>query len=854
MKPQSHLSIEEPRRSEGRIIAGSVIERPGFETQRLWFSLPEEHADSLSQSCDPFLLGALFLAMKSGHTLLVHGEVSPSLLTNLEEFQSAWHCWLPHRYRKIDIRADVEKEAAQADGLLNLCTFSGGVDACFTVMRHSKLNPGRFRRMLHSAIMVHGFDIPLGEDEQFSLAVKNSKNILANTDIELIPVATNFKELDHYWGDAHGAGLTFCLMMLQGKFSAGLVASSCSYNELYTPWGSSPVTDHLMSSRNFSIVHDGSGFSRNEKVQLVATWPEAMQYLRVCWEGEERDRNCGVCEKCIRTILNFRVMGVGLPASFKHDVSDRQISNLRGLGPDENYDLKKIYKQARAVSLQEPWVKILRNTIWRNQVAYHKNRLWSRISAGLRRRFRSLTTKRLSSVQKSTVRSEHEPLKILIENGCYHLRNMGDVAMLQITVERLGSLWPDAEIQVLTDDFDLLKRYAPRAIPLNSRGRHLWFHDGLLLGGLHRFIPGAFTSYFYKLERHIQRYRPDLALAWIRRREKLRGRDSHELDLFVSAVSEADLLVVSGGGDLNDAFADYASTLLDVVRLANCFNVPVSLFGQGVGPMENDKLVAEARAVLPKVNHIYVREKLAAPALLRSLGVTPNHFAVTGDDAIEMAYNARSIELGQGIGVNLRLASYSSVGSNRLNLLQSALGKASHLHAAQLLPVPISFHDQESDVATIQAILTDIDLESDGGAGLDSPQRLIDQVSRCRCVITGSYHTAVFALSQGIPAVCLAKSAYYIDKFQGLADQFGCGCEVLLFDEALTEKKILKSIDNAWHAAEQLRPELLAAAQAQIMASTAAYQRVFNDFESQQTANASGSNAQNLNPVTTSGD
>jgi polysaccharide pyruvyl transferase WcaK-like protein len=50
-------------------------------------------------------------------------------------------------------------------------------------------------------------------------------------------------------------------------------------------------------------------------------------------------------------------------------------------------------------------------------------------------------------------------------------------------------------------------------------------------------------------------------------------------------------------------------------------------------------------------------------------------------------------------------------------------------------------------------------------------------------VVAGSYHAAVFALSQGIPVVALVKSPYYVNKMVGLGDQFGAGCEIVRLDE-----------------------------------------------------------------------
>jgi len=55
------------------------------------------------------------------------------------------------------------------------------------------------------------------------------------------------------------------------------------------------------------------------------------------------------------------------------------------------------------------------------------------------------------------------PLRILVENSEYWLRNNGDLAMLTVTLDRMHQRWPDARIAVLTDSPCLLRAYFPRA-------------------------------------------------------------------------------------------------------------------------------------------------------------------------------------------------------------------------------------------------------------------------------------------------------------------------------------------------------------------------------------------------------
>src|SRR5258708_39198279 len=54
------------------------------------------------------------------------------------------------------------------------------------------------------------------------------------------------------------------------------------------------------------------------------------------------------------------------------------------------------------------------------------------------------------------------------------------MAMMQIAIERLVALWPDAAIQVLTFDPQVLKSLCPGATPLSGEGRQLWLANDFL--------------------------------------------------------------------------------------------------------------------------------------------------------------------------------------------------------------------------------------------------------------------------------------------------------------------------------------------------------------------------------------
>ena len=143
------------------IIAGATIEAPDFGRKSLWYRLPVEYKHDINQgSADPYLLALLFPAMRHNTDILVHGEVSPSLLDNLQEFQSIWHLWHPALYDAIDIQAEVENEQPKAKTSAVLAAFSGGVDSAFMVWRHITVS-FKSRRNIQAGLMFHGCEIPL---------------------------------------------------------------------------------------------------------------------------------------------------------------------------------------------------------------------------------------------------------------------------------------------------------------------------------------------------------------------------------------------------------------------------------------------------------------------------------------------------------------------------------------------------------------------------------------------------------------------------------------------------------------------------------------------------------------------
>jgi hypothetical protein len=355
-----HLWPEELIWQGEQLVASATIEHANGERQLLWYRLPVSQHASLTGSCDPFTVAVIFLVMRQEAAVRVHGQVSPSLLRNLEEYQNIWTSWKADTYRQVAISAEQETEQAEASSDLAVMGFSGGVDSAFTAWRHHRGRAGSRARRPVAGVFVHGFDIPLAEAEAFTRAAEKNRAMLSSLGMETIQMATNFRELRATWDDAYVAGLASCLMLLQGRFRAGLIASNFPYPNLVLPHGSNPLTDWMLSSRSFEIVHDGAVAHKVDKLREIYAWPEARKYLRTCWEGKHRDRNCCRCQKCVWTLLVYRILGLERPECFEHDISDWEIIRMRQNDMGSILSTERLAARARAAGIRASWVLALR--------------------------------------------------------------------------------------------------------------------------------------------------------------------------------------------------------------------------------------------------------------------------------------------------------------------------------------------------------------------------------------------------------------------------------------------------------------------------------------------------------------
>lgn len=371
-------------------------------------------------------------------------------------------------------------------------------------------------------------------------------------------------------------------------------------------------------------------------------------------------------------------------------------------------------------------------------------------------------------------------IRILVDSGNYFSNNdnLGDRAIYQVIIGRLRQIWLGCEIRWITRNANL---------------------PGLIATDL-----------------------SPLVLTEERRPLQEATRDGANI---LAALNWCDLVLATGGGYFSDSFAGQAWSVLDTLEAGVRIGKPAAILSCGFEPIGVQALSTKMLSVLPQLRLIACREQILSPSVVRSFGVAQQCVTVVGDEAIELAYDARQPKLGQCLGLNLRQADYAGIDAGAIGRLRELLRPIIVGLGAPVVPVPISMFGPSDSVA-IAALLNGIISIADTPHTFAPPEGVMRQVGDCRIVVSGSYHAAVFALSQGVSVVALVASPHYRAKMEGLRAQFGVGCRVVSLDRDDTNVVLTQAIDEGWRDAQLVRLELLRAAQRQIAAGRAVYEQL----------------------------
>jgi polysaccharide pyruvyl transferase WcaK-like protein len=394
-------------------------------------------------------------------------------------------------------------------------------------------------------------------------------------------------------------------------------------------------------------------------------------------------------------------------------------------------------------------------------------------------------------------------VRILVDQSGYELLNLGDVAMLQSCVLRLSRQWPDAEIMVIARSPADLAPYCPAAIAVDRTCGEAFAN----------LLPRRYRPVWQSIAPHL------CGRLEISRSQPRMTQPCTALD----AVRAADVVVAAGGGYLTDTWRWHATGVLGVLSLAQRLGKPTAMFGQGIGPIRQRMLRVQARSVLPGLAVLGLREGHNGGDLALSLGARPAAVTVTGDDALELIADGEipgdRMSGHEALGLNMRVTGYAGVDLAAAAAVGGVVAEAAVTLRVPIAALPVSRHEAGADLEAIRDMLLSGHPRVSGHPraevilrDLTTPQDLASAAAGCRAIVTGSYHAAVFALAQGVPAVCVTRSAYYDGKFTGLRALFPDTCFVIPLGSPDFADRLRVTIDQAWHLPGPLRTAAIRAA------------------------------------------
>jgi hypothetical protein len=274
---------------------------------------------------DAFLAACFPLAALHGETRIrIEEEPCPMLVEGLRTAHAWWASWggIHPRPPTIETPARGRRTSLTIPRRAVSC-LSGGVDGLHTLMHNRRLYRKDDPAYIREALFIHGFDIGKRprdpESARFRTALDGLEPVAAEAGVRLIPCRTNLRHLPSkpgFWANRHNGAALAAVGHSATLGPAYLYVGGTYHVANPVPVGSHPAVDGLFSSQRVTVIHDGSRFSRLEKVRDLASWPAALAALRVCPANLGDRPNCGRCEKCLRTRLELLVAGVEETAAF----------------------------------------------------------------------------------------------------------------------------------------------------------------------------------------------------------------------------------------------------------------------------------------------------------------------------------------------------------------------------------------------------------------------------------------------------------------------------------------------------------------------------------------------------------
>lgn len=292
------------------------------------------------------------------------------------------------------------------------------------------------------------------------------------------------------------------------------------------------------------------------------------------------------------------------------------------------------------------------------------------------------------------------------------------------------------------------------------------------------------------------------------------GRRLKGLGAVYRCLHSSRLLILGGGGLLQDHSARVVPYWLSRVALALAAGTPVMYYAQGIGPLETEKARKLVARLSNRVKYITLRDE-ASLCLLRDLGVERASMEVTADPALGIRIKSDGAGLLKKAGVDLKDGKLKIAVSLRswqgeeeyLPVLTRALQELHRQLPVQFIFFPFQYGcDEEVSLQVLQAA---------GGAedcivkGRHTPEQVAAMLKEMDGVIAMRLHGVILSALSCVPAFGLI----YDPKVKSFMERAGLEeyclpVEDIARDEAGLISKLTRWIQNKDAIAKAMQPKV----------------------------------------------
>lgn len=298
------------RQDEGTTALVGTVRRDDREFE-LYFRYPEWCGDFLRPNADPFLAAMSVPAAVAGEVLSSDLPASPYLLRGLTRAVDVLSTRNPDQLGRLTLDAPIRIEPLPRGPDRAASFFSCGVDSFDTALQNLRY-PAPGNPPLTYALFFHGLETQLEREAGAETAAAHAARTAQALGLRCIVGRTNIRS--HFpldYGRLYaGMALSAAALSLAGGYSVCFLPSSV-FNASLHGYGHEMLIDEPCSTEYLRLENDGGDVSRTHKViRSVARSDIALANLRSCYVNSGALENCGVCSKCLRTMMALEIAGV----------------------------------------------------------------------------------------------------------------------------------------------------------------------------------------------------------------------------------------------------------------------------------------------------------------------------------------------------------------------------------------------------------------------------------------------------------------------------------------------------------------------------------------------------------------